>query len=267
MFSELLTIAITFGLVLAFVHIMGGRFLEVKVIKQELDASRDATLFLQALLTRSDILVKDSIGSKIPYVVNNTSLTLSNIEKFYLNNFPSVEFKLEIFNSTSINFSYQFDFLNFNFSSACLSQFYKPVFSDTRILLCNDSLLECYPATARIIGFRSPLTLIADELSKACIRKRMERVKFVRYIPIDYSQIARCPAEPCCGINITDSKICSCIEIKGRKKFVCFPTACKDDKVEITARYPSGFCDYAVVNSTGFEVFLEIPADYIGVVS
>ena len=259
MLTDILTLAIMLGLVLGFIHIMSGKFLDIKVIKEEIHASSSANFLLHSLLTRSNILVKDLAGTKIPYVVNNSSLNNEIILNFYKEHPLPIEFKLEIVNVTSSKqINYTFEFFNFNFSNECLLTYYKPAFSEARILLCNNSLFDCEPSVARIIAFESPLTRLADEVSKACIRRRVEDAHFIRLIPVDYSQIEECKAgKECCGITLYDYKLCICT-FKG---LACFPTACNLEEVSLAWRPFEESCDFITINVTD-KVYIEIPYEY-----
>lgn len=263
--GDLLNLAITIALAIAFVTVTYGRFLDIKVVKYEADQMRESATFLQALLTSSDILLEDTSGNKVKNFIdytkfNNPQEFETSISKFLRHYNPYLSFNLNITSLLSHS-SQSLNFFEFNISTPCYAQydFYRKMTVEANAFVCKSlSVTSCEPVLIRLTTYKSPLTELGYWISQLCMRTE----SFIKSIPIDTKTFVKCPppSGENCGIEIKegDGEICSWVYVNSEMREICVPIYCEKD-MELKAKEVEETCTTIEINYTGSEVYVEVP--------
>jgi hypothetical protein len=274
--EDMLTFVILAGITVGMLYFLTGKFVELKVFKEELIQSRDTIDMLQFLLTSSDLLVSKD-GEKIRLALNKTLLeNKEDVEKILSKqSFTDYDYKLEIFSSA--NFSekiFDLNFTYFNLDSECYKKYetYYPISRDSLALLCEKpSNYFCGPVVVRLTTAKTPLSQLATWISKLC--SGYQNTSFEKHIILDTSELIECGGgKEKCGIKYSKNYVCFYLKNLGEDKPICKPHNCGLE-IDHISFAPEEKCADIILNKTilkiGDRIFekIIINAPYITKVS
>ena len=256
----------------AIIFLFFGKFVDVKVMKFELEEAREALNLLQTISTSSDLLVKDSNKQPIKLMFDKKILDEYNSKSpnegiFYEEkccNAIEYDYNLE-FTDLKTDDKWSYGNLKFDLSSECYSvvSLNQKVKTQMPVNICEDG--KCDFATASIELARTPLSELAFWISQVCLRQE----SVIKTIPFDQNSVKGIKIdtdkkEVCVSLN-TGDVICKkiyCgtgIQVEGEDTYWS-PTLINGGR-QITA---STKCFNAIVNSTSEGiVHVKIPEAYI----
>jgi hypothetical protein len=255
--EDMLTFVILAGITVGMLYFLSGKFIELKVFKEELIQSRDTIDMLQFLLTSSDLLVSEN-GRKVRLALNKTLLEDKEKVEKILNerSFTDYNYRLEIFSNA--NFSekiFDLDFTYFNLNSECYQQYeiYYPISRDSSALLCEKpSNYFCEPVIVRLTTVKTPLSQLATWISKLC--SGYPNVTFEKHIILDTSELINCTGgKKNCGIKYSQNYVCFYLENLGENKPICKQYNC-ELPIDHFPLSPEKKCTDIVLNKTIFKV-------------
>lgn len=242
-------VAVSIGLVALF----SSKFLDIRIIKKEIEGTRDTINFLEYLLTSSSILVKNSDGVPLKGMIDYSSLhtnLLNEMEKF-----PEYEFYFSLIMANGekkVLSDYKF-----NVFTTCYKKFdmNKEFIVDSVALLCTpeelpkESRWECEPVTVRLKAIRTPLTELASWISKLCLLEG----SYERNIPIDFSTLTLIK------VFTQENKICFRFEDNSE---ICRPFSC-EKKIKLSFSHElKNECFFITLKKLKDVIILETPEGY-----
>lgn len=258
--EDMLAFVIITGITVGVLYFLSGKFLELKIFKEELIQSRDTIDMLQFLLTSSDLLINDEDGKKMRLMLNKTVLNNGEMVKKIVDekSYPDYDYRLEIYSKADFSDKlFDFNFIYFNLESDCYQKYgiYYPITRDSSALLCEKSSnYFCEPVMVRLTTAKTPLSQMAAWISKLC--SGYQNISFEKHIILNTSELVACTGgQTNCGIEYNTTHICLYLDSTGTGKQICKRYYCESSKVNVKRLLTQEEgCVDAILNRTVYKI-------------
>jgi hypothetical protein len=218
----------------AFIFIITGKFLDLKIERTKVDMFRTMVNFLNYLSASSPLLIKDSNGNLFKSMINETKIIVDNFNNNdwfdsnccdlngfnYIYSIPAIDKRnfsdVRSKKDPGINFPY------FNPKSYCyqIAGFFKINSMDSLVNICK-SKDDCKLGKVELTITKTPLSEITYWLSRACTTDKLG--DFKKNILLDYNDVNY--------IDLDDNKKEVCIYFMNGQT-ICKKYACDKDVIK-----------------------------------